>query len=64
VRAELDLQGSTHLPALEHPWVVDERVHPRDRVAAPEKLATHDERRYAKHAGVAGLLRVGDQLAA
>src|SRR5262245_42674548 len=62
MRTEFDLPGATHFPAVEHPGVVDEGVHPLDGVSAPEKLATDDERRYAKHASVGCLFRVGNQL--
>ena len=62
IHTEFDLRGATHFPTLEHPRVVDEGVHPLDRVSAPEKLATHDERRYPKHASVGGLFRIGNQL--
>ena len=61
MHTEFDLRSATHFPTLEHPRVVDEGVHPLDRVTAPEKLATHDERRYPKHAGVGGLFRIGNQ---
>lgn len=59
VSAEFEIGNAAHFLSLEHPRVLDERVHPVDRVAAPEQLVAHDEGGHAEDASTGRRFGVG-----